>query len=133
VAVVVLGVPRGGDAAGVVEVVVPQAVHAVAFVVGRLDVANVLELVLRDDDNRPLAGGIAGGVRQLGEDVRLGIVVDRLGGVDAKAVEMVLANPMGGAGGDEVAHAAGAFAVVVDRIAPFGGMPLGGEVGRERG
>ena len=66
------------------------------------------------------------GLRQLGQDVRLGGVLDGVDGVEAQPVEAVLLEPVEGIVDEEVAHRPAVLAVEVDGGAP-GRVPVGVE------
>ena len=70
----------------------------------------------------------AGG--DLGDDVLGRIVLDGLDGVEAEAVEVILAQPVESVFDDEAADVRAAVIVVIDGIAPRG-FVAGGEVGAE--
>src|SRR5262249_60386094 len=65
------------------------------------------------------------------EDVVVGGVVNRLGRVQAQAVEVELVDPIPGVGDEKLAHGTGLGAVEVEGVAPLVGVAGVVVVGRE--
>src|ERR1051326_7564237 len=115
VGVVRLALVRERDARGVVPVVVPEHVDAVLR-----QQAHVLRLVFRDDEDAPPRRRLARAAGDQRDHVLGAVVVDRLRGIEAEAVEAKLVDPIRRVLADEFAHRGGAVAIVVDRLAPIG-------------
>ena len=94
VGVIGLGTLGHRHRGGVVEVVVPDRVEPVTALLDRADQPDLLVLVLGDQDDRPLAGRVAGQAAHLGEEVLGRAVVDRMRGVQPQAVEVELVDPV---------------------------------------
>ena len=120
--VVVVGfAPAGqGDVRGMMEVVVPERVEAVAAIVqlGR-GKARLLRFVLGDEKDFPVHPRRPGLAGDPGNDVIGGGVEQRLGRIEAQAVEVELGDPVGGVFCDVVANRPAALAVEVRRVAPL--------------
>ena len=128
-----VGFVRAGQrhARRMVQVFVEEAVHAVAAVRHRPHQPRVLRLVLGDDDHRSRRRRLAGDPRQRGEDVLGRDVVDLLRGVDAEAVEVELAHPVGDVRQHQLAQALAVRVVEVERLAPLVRVPAAGVPARE--
>jgi hypothetical protein len=113
----------------VVEVVRPLRVLAEAALVRRAQRARVVAVRLGDHERRGPLG--VDPVRELHEQVARAVVDDGVHGVQAKAVEVVLAHQRGGALQGPLADSLAVRVGVVDRLAPAG-LVLVGEVGAER-
>ena len=122
-----------GDHRGMVQIVVPDAVEAEAAGLRRPDEIGVLRLVLRDEDDAARSRRLAGRAPEGGDDVILAVVVDVLRRVEAQTVEAIFVDPVGGVGDGEVTHADAVGAVVVERLAPVGRVPVGEIIGGEAG
>ena len=92
------------DAGRVVEVVVVEGVQPVSSARRGPHQAGVLPFVLGDDDDAAAARGGARAAHERGEDVVGRRVEDLVRGVEPEAVEVILANPVLGAGEDELAR-----------------------------
>ena len=119
------------DARGVVVVVVPHRVEAVAAGRGRSERVDALRLVLRHEHDGAGEGGAARRRGELGNDVRTARVVHRLRRVEPQAVEMELADPVLGVPHHELAHRRGMRPVEIDRVAPLVVVAVGEVVGAE--
>ena len=108
------------------EVVGPLGVQGVAAAVAGVEQAGVVEVALGDDGRRPAAagGGLLGDLLDLPEDVPRAQVEDGVHGVQAEAVEVELLEPHPDVVQHVVAHRVAAVAVVVDRGAPRGLVPV---------
>ena len=117
---------------GVVEVVAPDGIDTVASLRCGKNVARMVLVGFGDDDDGAVLGGgevmNAGG--DLGDDVRGGIVLDGLNGVEAESVEMIIAQPVESVFPDEVADVRASGVVVIDGVAPESFVARG-EVGTE--
>ena len=71
-------------------------------------------------------------LRELGDEVQLAVVDDRVHGIEAQAVEAILLQPVERVVDEEVAHGAAVLAVEVDRRAPRRVMTVGEELRRVR-
>ena len=60
------------------------------------------------------------------DDVFLRLVVDALGGVEAKAIEMKFLDPIAAVGDEKLADRAGILPIEIDGIAPIVAAPVGG-------
>ena len=103
VAVVGLGAAGERDRGGVVEVVVPQRVEAVAAGRHRADEPHVLRLVLGDQENRSATGARPRAARDRRQHVLGRVVVDVLRGVQPEPVEVELVDPVAGVRDEELA------------------------------
>ncbi len=65
------------------------------------------------------------GAHDLFEDVGVAVIEDGLGGIQAQAVEMELADPIAGIGEIEIAHRPAIVGVEIDGRAPIGDVLLG--------
>ena len=110
------------------EVVVPDAIEPVPADLEWPDEPGVLRLVLGDDDRAAAARRRADAPADLRQEVRRGVVVDGVGGVEPQPVELVLVDPVAGVGQEELADPTAARAVEIDRLAPVGLVSIG-EVG----
>ena len=113
------------------EVVVPRHVEAVASTRRRAQQRHVLRLVLGDEQRGPTARRFAYATADRREDVVVGGVVNRLGRVEAQAVEVELVDPVSGVGDEELAHGTRIGAVEVEGVAPLVGVAGAVVVGRE--
>ena len=116
-----VGFVRAGQrhARRMVQVLVEDAVQAVAAVRHRPHQPRVLRLVLGDDDHRSRRRRLAGDPRQRRQDVLGRDVEDLLRGVDAEAVDVELAHPVGDVRQHQLAHALAVRVVEVERLAPL--------------
>jgi len=119
------------DMDGVVKVIAPEGIGSVSLGGGE-DVAGKVLVGFDGDDNGAALGDAeflgAGG--DFGDDVLGRIILDGLDGIEAEAVEVILAQPVEGVFDDEAADVRAAGVVVIDGIAP-GSFVAGGEVGPE--
>ena len=117
VGVVTADFPGQRDVNGVVEVVAPLCVHAVAADLGGRDHLRVVQVGLGDQRDRPsefLCEGVTA-VGEFGEDVRVTGVGERVDGIETEAVDVVVAHPHQGV----VDHVATDLVLVeVDRGTP---------------
>ena len=118
--VVAGGLAGEGSVQRVVEVVGPLRVHAQPVGLARADHARVVEVTLGDREQRPaeLGGQGADLLGDLRQDVEGGGVDDRVDGVEAKAVAVVVPQPHQRVVDHEPAHLVRARVVVVDRRTP---------------
>ena len=115
----------------VVEVVQPEAVEIVAAGVVGQDGAQVVPLVLGDEQRPPpRRAPFVRRFAQFPQDVNLAFVVHLIRSVQAKAVDVVLVQPVERVIDEEAAHPAAIRAVEVDRVAPGGLVAAGEVVGR---
>lgn len=134
VGVVALGLAGQGGVQGVVEVVVPLGVQPEAVLGARGDHPGVVEVGLRDQEQRAahlLAQGVDR-LRQLLQEVPGAVVVQGVHGVQAESVEAVVPQPGQGAVAEVGAHLVRAGRVQVHGGAP-GGLVRVREVRSERG
>ena len=131
-----VGVVAGGLAGErhvhrVVEVVAPLGVQSEAAGLARGDQARVVEVGLRDQRQRPaLVRRHRGHLdRHLLEQVQLGLVVQRVHGVQPQPVDVVVGEPHPHVVEDQPAHLGRALAVEVHQVAP--GVAALLEVGAE--
>ena len=110
---------------GVVEVVGPHGVVAVAALARRADDLGVVEAALGDDQRAAVLRADALG--QLAQHVAGPVVVDGVDRVEAQAVDVEVAHPAGRALQHPLADAVGVLAVEVDRLAPRRLVALGEE------
>jgi hypothetical protein len=87
-------------------------------------------VVLGDEVALLVGEGLSDTDGHLFEEVRVAVVDEGVGGVEAEAVEAKFLQPVQRVGDKEVAHALGVRVVEVDGLAP-GGFVLVGEEGRE--
>ena len=120
------------DMDGVVKVVTPDGIGGVSTLGGGEDVAGKVLVGFDGDDDGAALGGaeLVGAGGDFGDDVLRGIVPDGLDGVEAEAVEVILAQPVERVFDDEAADVSAAGVVVIDGIAP-GSFVAGGEVRAE--
>src|SRR5688500_7630672 len=95
----VVGVIRVGPAGqrndhGVVVVVVPETIHAVAAPVDGSCKLSLLRLVFRDDDSPPTLCRLPDGIRNLSKNMLWGFIEDILRRVKAQAIETILVDPI---------------------------------------
>ena len=132
--VVAEGLPGQPRVQGVVHVVRPLAVHAETALAEGGHHGDVVEVGLRDEAERAaellLELRDPGG--QLGEDVRGGVVLDGVHGVETEGVHVEVAQPPQGVVDDERTDAAAVGTVQVESRPPRGLVALG-EVGPELG
>ena len=89
---------------GVVPVLAPDGVEAVAVDARPPEQARVLRLALADEEDRAAARRGARRRAQLGDDMLARGVANRLRRIEAQAVEVELANPIGGVLDHELTH-----------------------------
>ena len=112
-------VPGQRDERRMMPVVVPKRVEIVAALAARFDQLRFLRLVFRDEQDRSIAGGLAGCAADRTDDVFLRFIVNALGRVESKPVEMKFLDPISPVGDKEFADRTGVAAVEIDRVAPF--------------
>jgi hypothetical protein len=122
------------DMDGVVKVVTPDGIGGVSALGLGEDVAGKVLVGFDGDDGGELAGGaeVVGAGGDLGDDVAGRIVVDGLDGIEAQAIEVILAQPVEGVFDDEAADVNAAEIIVIDGVAP-GSFVAGGEVRAQLG
>jgi len=127
VLVVAGGLTGQGAVEGVVKVVAPGRIHAVAAGVGGADQLRVVEVALGDEELPPPEAGLEGGdpPGQILEDVDGRRVEDGVHGVEPQAVDVVVLEPLRGVLDDELAHGAAVVTVEVECVAPRRAMPVG--------
>src|SRR3954452_6408673 len=102
-------------------VIVPKRIEIVAPFTSGPDQFQFLRLIFRDQQNRSFAGCFARGPSDRADDVFLRFIVNALGRVEAKAVEMEFFDPITAVADEEFADRPGARAVKINRVAPLGG------------
>src|SRR5688572_15915777 len=80
---------------------------------------HVLRLVLGDDEQTTRMRDCTGMPRQFVDDVLGRAIVDRVDGIEAEAVEMVLVDPVPHVGAHECPHRLGMLTVKVEAASPF--------------
>src|SRR4051794_10549599 len=76
------------------KIIVPNRVEIVAaFAAGTKELGN-LPLILRDQNNIPRLGSLTGGPTHCADDVFVRVIMDRIGGVEAEAVEAEFVDPV---------------------------------------
>src|SRR5687767_11987807 len=95
-------------------------------------IPHLLSFILGEDQDRALLGGSPSLAGKLRYDMLIGIVDDRMHGIEPQAVEMELTDPIGRVRRDEFANGATMFAVEIECVAPFRMVLVGYEVRRER-
>src|SRR5690606_9916104 len=111
------------DAERVVDVVVPlRGVEPVR------EIAGAVVVVLEDEMDGTILDPGAHGGRELGQDVGIGIVEDRVDGVEAEPVDVELLEPVERVLDEEVADRAALRAVEVDPVAPGRAVAPGEEL-----
>ncbi len=103
----------------VVEIVVPERVHAEAAGIRRLHELHALRLVLGDDERRAAGCRLTHAARDFLEHMRGRGVEHLLRGVQAQAIDVELVHPVARVGDEEFAHRTALLAVEVDRLAPL--------------
>ena len=122
IGVISLGMAGESDEGAVMEIIVPERVHAVAAFFLGLHKLRVLRFVFVDEIERSVRRGGAGTAGDLGENVILRCIDDGLRGVEAKAVEVEFGDPVDGIGNEELADGGAVVAVEVNCFAPIGGV-----------
>src|SRR5690349_18483783 len=102
------------------KVIVPHGIDAEPAGLDRQQMLAALWLVLCDHDDSSRLRGCADALCELGEQMRRAGVEDRLRGVETKAVEMKLTNPVTRIADDEVARALVVFLIQIERLTPVG-------------
>src|ERR1700674_5780547 len=100
-------------------VVVPQRIETVSVFAQRANESRILRLVLGDEHNLPIAGGLASPPADGDQNVLLRLVEDALRRVEPQAIEMKFVNPISRVPDEELPDAVRILAVEIDRIAPL--------------
>jgi hypothetical protein len=117
---------------GVVEVVRPLGVHAIATGFAGGDDAGIVEVGLGDEEEAPADGGgeVFDFCGELLHEMDGGAVDELMHGVEAEAIDVEVAHPHEGVVAEEAADLVGAGVLEVDGVTP-GGVVLAGEIGAE--
>ena len=107
------------DDRAVMQIVIPERVEIVAAFAARPNQFRFLRFVLRDQNDRALAGGGARRPADRADDVFARMIDDALRGIETKAVEMKFIDPVAAVGDEKLAHRSGVRSVEIDRIAPI--------------
>jgi hypothetical protein len=107
------------------KVVVPEGIDSEAAIGGTPHQTVVLRLVFGDDYSLAIAACRAHPRYDLGDDVRVRLVVDLLRRVEAKSVKVKFGDPILRVPDDEVANGSGVLAIEVEGIPPLR-RPLAG-------
>ena len=76
------------------KIVIPDTVEIVAAFAARPNQFHFLSFVLRRQNDGALACGMAGGSTDCTDDVLVRLVEDAFGGIETKAIEMKLIDPV---------------------------------------
>ena len=104
------------------EIVIPQAIQAVAALLRRLHQFHFLRFVFGDENHLARSGTFASFAGHGAQDVIFGAVVDVLRRIQPETIQMELVDPVTGIRDAELADRAGIVAVEVDGRAPVGGF-----------
>src|SRR6202162_5319964 len=88
---------------GVMEIVVPQTIQAIAALLGGLHQLYLLRFVFGYKNHFAWCGTLAGFPSHGGDDVMLGAVMDVLGGIPPAAIQVEFLDPVAGIGDAEFA------------------------------
>src|SRR5947209_17444703 len=102
-------------------VVVPKRIEILAPFTSGPDQFQFLRLIFRHQQNRSFARRFARGPSDRADDVFLRFIVNALGSVEPKPVEMEFFDPITAVADEEFADRPGARAVKINRVAPLGG------------
>ena len=105
------------------EVVGPDPVDSPAAALGRFHQRHEVPVIFCEDRDRPPGRG-PGRRRDLGDDVRMAVVHERMRRVEPQAVEPILSNPVNGVVDDQAADHRRARTIEVDGAAPRRVMPF---------
>src|SRR5215213_5034186 len=109
---------RRDDVQTMMDVVVPLRVECVARA-GLPQETCLIRVVLEDEMNRALAARpIAHRTRELGENVRIAVIVNGMHRIESQAVEMVFLQPVECVVDEEIPYRAAAGPIEIDRGAP---------------
>src|SRR4029077_4182586 len=120
VGVVGLSSPGQRDGGAMMKIVVPNCIEVVTAFAARPDEFGNLPLVFRDQNNRAPDGGFARGASNCADDVFVRLLVNRVGGVETKAIEMEFVDPVAAVGDEKFADRCRVRSIEVNRIAPVG-------------
>ena len=76
------------------EIVVPNRIEIVATFAAGTDELGNLPLVFGDQNDRAWSSGFAGGPANCADDVFVRFIMNRIGGVEAEAVEVEFVDPV---------------------------------------
>ena len=132
VRVVALRLARGGHMQHMMHVVVPlrRVLHRLAIGIAR-EPGRFIVLVLEHQVDLTARHAFAHAVRELGQQVRIAIVSQRVHRVQPQPIEVEVLDPLQRVAHDELAHRTAARAVEVDRRTPWREMPVGECLGCE--
>src|SRR5580700_6876036 len=102
------------------EIVVPDSIEIVTAFAAWLDEFGNLALVFRDQNNRSRRGGFARGAPNRANDVFVRLIMNRVRGVETKAIEMEFVDPVAAVGDVEFPDRCRIRSIEIDRIAPIG-------------
>src|SRR5205823_3057371 len=95
--------PSQRDGGAMMEIVVPNRIEIVAAFFARLNQFCYLPFILRDQKNFSRLGRFAGGPANRADDVLVRVIMDRVGGIEAEAIEVEFLDPVPAVGDVEFA------------------------------